>query len=192
MKLKVIILAPLLLFLVSCKEKNKSIYEGCCGTEPVTDSVPMTIKLWNDHGMLVDSFVHATLYIPNIFIPDSSFWDNSNFLICGQFIEKIVSARYYSESGGLLSEQTNFLPCDTGRNWHGEKPDGSLYYGVFDYEISVLFVNGATKTYQGRACAYKCSEEGFPSSNLPNCIFPNQHNGNGGVDPSLPKPDECF
>ena len=182
----------LMFTLISCKDKNKSIYEACCGTEPITDSIPMTIKLWNDDGVLVDSLVNARLYIPNIFMPDSSYSDNSNFFTCGIYVDRIVSAKYYGTSGELLFERENYLPCDSGYNWHGEKSDGSLYYGIFEYQIVVKFLNGETKTYIHKACSYKCSEDGFPLENLPDCTFSTQHDGNGGFDKSLYSSTECF
>lgn len=187
-----IITILLLLTGASCKEKNNSIYEGCCGTAPITDSISMTIKHWNDDWELVDTQVIATLYIPNIFTPDSSYWDNSNFIVCSAYVEKIISAKYYDASGELLFERGSHHPCDTGVNWHGEKTGGGFYYGVFEYQIVVKFINGDTKTYINKACSYQCNEDGFPEKNLPDCAFPNQHDGIGGFDQNLYNPQECF
>jgi hypothetical protein len=187
-----IVFSLLLIILTSCKEYNKSIYEGCCGTESITDSIPMTVKLWNDQGLLVDSHVVASVSIPNVFTPDSVYYEDHIFLMCGIYVVKVVTAKYTSESGETLFENGNFQVYDTGPAWHGQKPNGEYYYGSFDYEITLEFWNGTLKTYTGRACSFKCGAEGFPTEKLPNCFFPSQNDGFGGIDTSRPYPIECF
>lgn len=181
------------LALFSCKDPQKNIYEGCCGTEPVTDSIPITITLWDPiKGMLVDSQVVARMYIPNILIPDSSGADNSYFITCGTYVDRIVSAKYFDSSGDLLFERGEYQICDANNSWHGEKAGGGYYYGTFNYQIVVRFENGETKTYSRKACSYKCGDDGFPKEKLPECAFPTQHDGNGGFDPSLYFSEQCF
>jgi len=71
MRLTLFLATSIFLFvLTSCKDKNKSIYEGCCGAEATEDSIEITVKLYNDNGMKVDSSVKARVYIPNVFTPD--------------------------------------------------------------------------------------------------------------------------
>lgn len=180
-------------FFAACKDNN-SIYEGCCGTEATTDTVHISTKMWNEQNMLVDTMVVGSFYIPNIFIPDSNInnYENNAFLMCGRHVVEIVSIRFTTESGELLFENSDVQHCDTGHFWFGYKPNGEYYYGLFNYEVKVLFIDGQIRTYIGKACAYKCSDKNFPLNNLPNCLFPSQHDGAGGGDPNLPIPDYCF
>lgn len=184
--------AMLLLLLASCKEKNKSIYEGCCGTEPTTASFFISIKLPDAHGNLVDSTINANVFIPNLITNDND-GENDIFLVfSGPTINKVISMDCTDNDGGLLFHRENFQPNDQSNGWNTIKADGTFYQGSFNYEVKVEFIDGQIKTYIGKACAYNCSDEGFPIDKLPNCFIPSQHDGNGGLDPSLPFYTECF
>ncbi|MBC7778237.1 MAG: hypothetical protein H7246_22580 [Phycisphaerae bacterium] len=182
-----------LLFLVSCKDKNKTVYEGCCGEDPITDSFFITTKLYDAHGNLVDSTIKANVYIPNIITNDSD-GINDIFLVFGgaNAISRVISMNCSSENGAPLFHSENFQPNDPGHSWNGLNTDGTIYQGRFNYEVKIEFVDGQVKTYTGEACAYRCNEEGFPTDHLPNCFFPYQHDGNGGLDLSLPAQTDCF
>jgi len=108
------------------------------------------------------------------------------------YVARVVSAKYFSESGETLFEHHNFQVYDSSPAWRGKKVNGDFFYGLFDYEVEIEFLNGEIKTYTGRACSYKCGADGFPTGNLPNCFFPSQNNGYGAPDPSRPIPNECF
>ena len=185
-------LCLLLLTLISCKDKNKSVYEGCCGTEPTTDAFFLTTKLYDTHGNLVDSTIEAKVYIPNI-ITNNGDGDSDVFLIFGGFaIKQVISLDILDQEKDLLLHHDNFLPNDPAFGWEGVRSNGTLYQGSFYYEVKVEFINGLVKTYSGKSCAYNCSDEGFPVGNLPKCAVPAQHDGYGGFDPGLPFPEECF
>lgn len=180
---------------ISCKEKNKSIYEGCCGTEATLDTTLITVTLYGPNGTMFDSTIHTNVYIPNIIVLDTSIFSNDDRLTLwhGNTVQKILSAVYSSEDGTILFSRENFLPNEPSHGWGGLKPDGTYHQGVFNYEITVAFLGGqTTKTYTGRACAYRCGDDGFPNEQLPACFFSFQHNGNGGYDPNLSYPVECF
>ena len=164
--------------LTSCKEKNKSTYEGCCGTEATVDSFRIAFPTYDQNGNIIDSTSAAQIYIPNVFTPDG---DGINDIF------KILKTYNFT-----LFQSVNILPNDPGYSWNGLKPDGTIYQGSFNYEVEVEFIDGQIKTYIGKACAYTCGEEGFPTGNLPDCFFPDQHDGNGGFDPSLPIDELCF
>ncbi|MFN0213426.1 MAG: hypothetical protein ACKVT2_04155 [Saprospiraceae bacterium] len=187
--------ALLLLTLASCKEKKNSIYEGCCGTEPILDTTLVTALLNGPNGTLIDSTFTAYVYIPNIIIIDTTGISPDNRWLTlhdGNLVQKILIAVYSGENGEILFTRENFLPNTPSLGWGGLKPDGTYYQGVFNYKMIVEFIGGQTKTYDGKACAYLCGDDGFPSGNLPGCFFPTQHNGNGGHDPSLAFPSDCF
>jgi len=186
--------ASLLLFAVaSCKDKEKSIYEGCCGTEITKDDFFITIPIYDAHNNLVDSTIKAKVYIPNLITNDND-GDNDIFMVFGgpYVISKVISIDCSDKDGALLFHKENFLPNDPGNGWDGIKPNGMVYQGSFNYEVKVEFVDGQVKTYIGKSCAFSCNAEGFPIDNLQDCFVPAQHDGNGGVDPSLQFPTECF
>jgi len=112
----------LMFTLISCKDKNKSIYEGCCGTEPITISFFMTVKLHDIHGNLVDSTIKANAYIPNLITNDND-GDNDVFMVFGgpYAISKIISMNCYYKDGMPLFHNENFQPNDASYGWDGLK-----------------------------------------------------------------------
>lgn len=194
MRITLLFVANLLLItLVSCKDKNKSIYEGCCGAEITTDSFFISMPFHDDHGNWFDSTIKANVYIPNLITNDNS-GENARFTVfTGSYeITKVLSMDCSDKSGNLLFHKENFLPNTPEYGWNGIKTDGTAYQGSFNYEVMVQFVDGQIKTYIGKSCAYSCGEEGFPIDKLPNCFVLTQHDGNGGHEPSLPFPFDCF
>lgn len=181
----------LLLTLASCKDKNKSVYENCCGTEATVDSFRIAVPTLDQNGNIIDSTSAAQVYIPNIFINDNSGDNNLLMVFGGPSIERVTEFKITNEDGDLLFQQFDFLPNDPGFAWEGLKPNGTPYQGLCTYLAIVKFIDGQTRFYQGKACVYNCTDQGFPNENLPGCFFPSQHDGNGGRDPSLPY-NACF
>lgn len=187
---KLIHIAGFLIFVTAfaCEEKSNSIYENCCGTAPTADVVDLNAP-WDT---TFDN--KGRVYIPNIFTPNTMTGADDFFIIFGGYgVEFIQSAKYTDESGEVLFEHTLFLPNDLGASWDGMKSsDSTFYYGSFNYEVKVEFVDGQKKTYTGKACSFKCGDAGFPNEKLPDCFFPEQNNGNGAPDSSFPQPINCF
>lgn len=184
---------PLLLFIshFACEKKDSSIYENCCGTTPVADVVDLAVS--------VDSTFDnkGRVYIPNIFTPSTTATKtsvNQLFIIFGgDGVKFIELAKYTDENGEVLFENTLFPPNDPSLSWDGMRGSNStFYYGSFNYEVKVEFVDGQKKTYTGKACSFKCDDAGFPNDNLPDCFFPEQNDGNGTPDANLPQPIDCF
>jgi len=187
-----------LLLLTACKDKEKSIYADACGVEPTTDSVLLDST---SAGYPFDSSsVHepySTVFIPNIFVPDPNNvrYINHRFNIwVGLGFWEVLSMKCLDEDGNVLYQKENYFPdaANFDEGWSGEKPDGTYYYGIFHYECAVKFLDGQTRTYHGTACSYECGDDGFPTERLPDCFFPSNNNGNGGLDPNLPKETSCF
>ncbi len=180
----------------SCKEKNKSIYENCCGTEATVDSFRFVDPLYDSNGNLIDSTRSGYIFIPNVFVPDNSsiFSQNTEFVIgVGVGTASVISLIFTDVNTDTLFQKENFSPFDPEEeSWNGEKANGDLYFGLFNYRIEIELIDGQIKTYIGKACSLNCGDKTFPSNNIPNCFFPSQHDGNGGSDPSLPSSQECF
>lgn len=182
-------------FLISCDKKNESgIYENCCGAESVTDTVNMSLTWPDGQGGTFDTMIVGRIFIPNIFTPsDDSNIDSRYYMpFANEGIIRIVSAKYTDNNGGVLFSRANFQPNDIGFSWLGKNTDGSFYKGGFNYEIKVEYIDATVKSFSGKACAYPCGDGGFPKSRLPDCFFPNQNNGYGAPDPTLPQPYGCF
>lgn len=187
----------LLVFQFACKEKSSSKYESCCGTLPTVDAVLLDTTGWPQ--FLIDTMPeYARVYIPNVFAPGPPaipFGYISTFTIYGGIgFSLVLSAVYTNENGEALFNKENFYPYgnDPATGWDGLKPDSTYYYGPFDYVIKVKYFDGKEKTYVGKACSFKCGDSGFPSERLPDCFFPEQNNGNGQPDQSLPLMNACF
>lgn len=188
--------ALFLLVLVSCKEEKKSVsvYEGCCGAEATTDSIWVTTRHYDDQGNPFDSTILIDVFIPNLFTNDND-GENDQFMVFGNIfgIIEVVSMTCTGQDGSLLFKREHILLYDPKYGWDGTKPDGTVYQGSFNFEVTIAFVDGQVKTYTGQACAYQCGQAGFPTENLPDCLVPAQNNGYGGVDTTLPiYPADCF
>lgn len=179
----------LLISLHACEKKNNpGIYDNCCGTSPVADEVTLLIPA--DSNTTV-----GRIYIPNIFIPDTSASATQDFffLVYGNDgVLQIELFRLTSETGEILYEAYNFPASLANAAWNGRKKDGSLYYGSFNYEAKVEFADGQKKTYTGKACSFQCGSGDFPAQKLPECFFPEQNDGEGRPAPTFPYLDECF
>lgn len=186
-----------IIMLAFCREKNKSIYDGCCETEATVDSFLIPRDSFNHSGNLIDSVVEANVFIPNIFVPDTTHAANFDMTFrigLGPGAIGIISSIYRNEYSEVLFKKENYLPNPDNQfdGWDGMKPDGSIHYGPFEYQVTVEFVDGQYKTYIGKACAVKCDDDGFPSENIPKCLFPSQNNGIGLPDPNLPASYFCL
>jgi len=183
--------------LVACKDKTKSIYEGCCGTEPTTDAFLVHADTFDNQGNLIDTAFKANVLIPNLFVPGTDYpnsWNTTFRIGFGPGIFQVASAVYSSPDGEILFKREFFLPDqdDLTDGWDGKKSDGSYFYGVFNYRVVIEFIDGQTKVYSSNACSYKCGENGFPVENVPFCLFPSQNNGNGLPDQTQPGDSWCF
>lgn len=147
---------------------------------------------------MFDTTVKTLVYIPNIFVIDTTgffdYYEGGWTLANWYSVTRILSAVYSSEDGEILFERENFQPNVSQDNWDGLKQDGTYYQGVFNYRIAVAFrgVGNQTKTYTGKTCVYLCGSDAFPNENLPNCFFPYQHDGYGGFDPNQTIPMGCL
>ncbi len=185
----------LLVFQFACKEKPSNNYENCCGTLPTTEAFLIKQDTFDGAGNLIDSVYTAHLYVPNIFIPDNNNGINTAFeVIIGPGVERIISLVLSDENGNVLFQEEDFLPDanNFAAGWNGKKSDGSYYYGSFNYEMKVRFLDGQTKTYINKACSVHCGDSDFPTNRLPDCFFPSQNNGNGEPDQHYPASIDCF
>lgn len=194
MKYAFLLLATAACCFLSCKKDKKSIYEACCGAEPLNEHFTMILH-YTVNGTTVDSTVNGYVFIPNVFIVDTSAIATSASyftVFAGISSTKIISAVYTDADGNELFKAENFLPNDLDHSFRGTLPDGSIYKGLFHYKVDILFVDGQVRTYTGDACAVPCQADGFPSEHLPQCAFPDQNNGYGSWDPTRPGDTRCF
>ncbi len=182
-------LFALVLTAFQCEEDKPGIYDNCCGAQPTSDTVQMNLP-----PDPVQKYGH--IFIPNIFIPAAQGGvlsvDNLFLVFGNENVLQVVSMKLTDQEGAELFTQYNAQPNDTGKSWDGQRPDGTFYTGAFDYEVRVEYVDGQKITYTGSACAVACDDPAFPAAVLPKCFFPNQNNGQGGPDPSIPKATDCF
>lgn len=184
-----------LLFLCACKNNETSIYEGCCGAEPTTFDLLVHIQdTIGSLGLPSDTMIMAHVFIPNIFTPgkDSGYNAPYFFALGGIGLAEIRSMIITDNNAQVLFSK-DLLPLNSPEfGWDGHKPDGTFYYGSFNYEIKIRYVDEQIKTFTGRACSYQCGDPGFPNEDLPDCFFPYNNNGKGQGEHNYPYDPSCF
>ena len=99
--------------------------------------------------------------------------------------------RIFDLNGNELYHADSFLYIGTA--WDGGYGTTNVYRGKFAYEFTAKVANIESIQIEGYACSYVCDSSLFPLENLPNCAFPDQHNGIGGFAPSVTHgEDDCF
>lgn len=182
--------------IAACKDTKKSIYEGCCGTAPTIDSTLVMADSIDQNGEVIYQNVMSYLYVPNIYVVNTDGQNPHSYfhVNVGIGFYKVISFLCKSPENEILYEEYNFYPDQNNyaSGWSGKKPDGSYHIGLFQYQMTVEFLDGQQRTYNGETCLVHCGDGEFPSEFLPNCFFPTQENGNGEYDPNLPYPNDCF
>ncbi|MBK8556131.1 MAG: hypothetical protein IPL65_10375 [Lewinellaceae bacterium] len=139
----------LLLFLAACNTEKNSVpcYCTCCETRPQADEIPMPAcdTLGNPIGP-------ARVYFPNVFINDDPDQINDHWLPFTNECALVVSTFIIKdEDGNILVQKSQIQPNLWNDGWDGRNPDGSLFKGAFQYEVSIKFIDGTEKTYTGKA-----------------------------------------
>lgn len=171
--------AFLFLSILACNKSNnedQKLYRGCCVSSPVVDDIG-----------------GANVFIANIFTPNGDgindiFFPSTNTIA----IDKISEMRLSDFDGNILFEKSEIDPMAAAEGWNGQT-NGSVFKGTFNYRITIRAFDGEEKMFQGVACSYVCEPQEFPAENFPNCFFPNQNDGNGGLNSNIPAlEDDCF
>lgn len=152
----------------------ENIYEGCCGTEPVTAQVGQ-----------------GSLFIPNIFTPNSDGINDVFMANADANIASISNFEVINRDDSIIFQLATLIPNAIA--WDGQMGNGEGYNGYFEYRMTVSDQNGTSMLVSGNSCAFRCDTVSTVFEDLTRCHFPAQYDGNGGVDISTQNVDtQCF
>jgi len=183
--LPVVVLLFVILFINTCKKDD----------DPTSNSGDQTIEesFIADCGIIppiVACLNGAKIYIPNAFSPNFNGFNDFFYPIGLDGIEEIISFKIYNETGNLIFENNNFRTGDPGEGWDGTLPDGNMQDGIYTYIISIANLLDEVTEFEGAVCCRTtlplvCVE------NEAHLAWGTQHDGNGGLDFSLPSYEDC-
>lgn len=158
-------------------DEPETLYGDCCGT----DSVEFHVG-------------NARIYVPNVFTVNG---DGINDLFFPFFNDKVAKAELFQISNSKLVvmhlAKSVDLQNPAAQGWDGKDPDGKIYAGQFRYALYVTDDTGFTQAIHGTACSIVCDTSAHIFKTKEGCYFSTQHDGNGGLDPSLPSFEgDCF
>ncbi len=152
-------------------------YEGCCGLEPVVFAVGV-----------------GSVYVPNVITSNS---DGINDIFCPNINGKISSVVNFTirdaATDSLIFEKSSLMVADASMQyevlpdgWNGKNALGVPHKGLFKYSMTAYDISGVSLEIHGSACSVLCDSDAVILLENPGCLFPVQHDQNGGVDASLP------
>lgn len=173
---KNILLLVTLISILSCKSKDSGLYDKCC------DIAPVEIDL-----------NPGKIYIPNIFTPFGDGINDLFFPYTDSGIELIEIFRVTNKDGEVLTQKFDIILPQNSSFLEGyPSPSQEPEFGLLTCFIRVRNTNGESFDFETSFCSYNCGGD-VSDINLPNCGFPNQHDGQGGFDPNLFQYEtDCF
>jgi gliding motility-associated-like protein len=93
--------------------------------------------------------LQGTVYIPNVFKPDSDNLNDRFTVFAARDVERIELLQIYDRWGSLVFENRDFPASNTSFGWDGLIKGEAAASGVFLYVAKVRFLNGAVELYKG-------------------------------------------
>jgi len=135
----------------------------------------------------------AKVFIPNAFSPNTDGFNDVLFPHAGEGMEEIISFKIYDESGSLIFQESNiplFSAIGAQYGWDGKHPDGSIQDGIYTYTISLSNILGEVSELKGAICC-RATLPVVCVENEAHLAWGTQHDGNGGLNISLPSYEDC-
>ena len=94
-------------------------------------------------------FIPNVVTIPNLFSPNHDNINDVFYIQANSRIAEVSGFRVFNRWGGLVFEQSNFLPNDPANGWDGTVSGKDVEPGVFVYWVKVLTVDGQEEIITG-------------------------------------------
>ncbi len=89
------------------------------------------------------------VYIPNVFSPNSDGINDRFFLQDGGDVTTVLQMRIFDRWGGMVFEQTNFLPNQAALGWDGRFRGKPALEGVYTWFAELVFKDGKHELFSG-------------------------------------------
>ncbi|MFM9948026.1 MAG: lectin-like domain-containing protein [Saprospiraceae bacterium] len=89
------------------------------------------------------------VYIPNVFSPNSDGINDRFFLQDGGDVTTVLQMRIFDRWGGMVFEQTNFLPNQAALGWDGRFRGKPASEGVYTWFAELIFKDGKQELFSG-------------------------------------------
>lgn len=89
------------------------------------------------------------VYIPNVFSPNSDGINDRFLLQDGGDVTTVLQMRIFDRWGGMVFEQTNFLPNYAALGWDGRFRDKPASEGVYTWFAELIFKDGKQELFSG-------------------------------------------
>lgn len=140
------------------------------------------------------TFGNSKVYMPSAFTPNDDGVNDVFYPFFNEYVHKINTMAIFLERGDLtyLTHDMD-VQNPAASAWDGKDVDGKKYAGSFQYAFEYIDEEGTIRGVIGYACSILCDSFAVAINSKTDCFFPAQHDGQGGLDASLPTlEDDCF
>ncbi|MDO8365416.1 MAG: gliding motility-associated C-terminal domain-containing protein [Saprospiraceae bacterium] len=135
---------PIYLDCDSCLTTQASPLQTTTYTLFATDTIGCVVS-----DALTIKVLPGSVYIPNVFKPNSDHLNGYFSVFGAQDVESIELLQIYDRWGSLIFENQNFPATDGIHGWDGRIKGKEAVSGVYLYVIRVRFLNGEIEFYTG-------------------------------------------
>jgi hypothetical protein len=149
------------------QDPDSKIYEACCGAEPVEFA-----------------YGQAYAYVPNVFTPNEDDKNDYFFPYINEHIVGVDAFLIYTAVGDTLMFDRPGFDFKNIKNygWDGKRYDGSVFEGLFRYEVTVMLKTGGLFRIRGKACRIVCSPKAEVFKTKEGCLYADQVDEKGKLD----------